>query len=82
MRARFWISTVTRRVGSRDAEGNTPIYGDVELNAVTRSTDDNVEWAHYTPVGKVTMTVHPDAREWFEQHQGRDVFIDITPIEE
>jgi hypothetical protein len=80
MRARFWISTVTRRVGS-PVDGKPTIYGDVELNAVQRSTDDNVAWAHYTPVGKLTMTVHPEAREWFEANQGKDVFVDITPVE-
>jgi hypothetical protein len=80
MRGRFWISTVTRRVGSVNTDGSLKVYGEVELNAVSRSTDDNVDWAHYTPVGKLTMTVGPEAREWFEAHQGEDVYLDLTPI--
>ena len=81
MRARFWIGPITRRVGSAGEDVKPTIYGDVELNAVQRSTDDNVSWAHFTPVGKLTMTVHPEAREWFEANQGKDVFLDLTVVE-
>lgn len=69
--ARFFVSTVTRR-----AAGNT--WG-VELQAVSRG-DHNKSWAHYTPAGSVTMSIHPDseAGKWFNDMLGKEVEITFT----
>lgn len=70
--ARFYVTTVTRRAG-----GNT--WG-VELQAVSRG-EHNREWAHYTPAGTLTMSIHPDseAGEWFNGILGEEVEIEIRP---
>lgn len=79
MRARFWIKSVTREIAGRNDDGTPTFYGKVEAVAVTRQTGD-ANWAHYTPVGSLTMTVSSEALDWWLEHQGEDVYLDLTPV--
>lgn len=81
MRARFWVGTISKAPASGNREnGEKNFTGTVNLNAVQRKTGDNVEWASYTPSGTLTMNVNANALDWFLEHQGEDVYLDITPI--
>lgn len=71
VKARFYIAEVGKK-----AYGGGAGYGSVTMQAVTRKTgDDNVDWAHATPSGQFTMTVHAEALAWFDARIGKDVVI-------
>jgi hypothetical protein len=73
--ARFYVNEVTRR-----AHGNT---WNVGLQAVSRG-EHNKEWAHYTPAGTMTLSIHPDsaAGQWFNDRLGKEVSILIEAAPE
>jgi hypothetical protein len=51
----------------------------IRLHAVTGGSDENKQWAKYTPCGDLTLSIdNPDAQGKFVQ--GKEYFIDITPI--
>lgn len=77
VQARFWVQEVTKRkVNTHD------IAREVVLAPVIRQTpDDNVQWAKYTPSGKITLTVTADAAgQWFEDMLGEDVAITFDSV--
>lgn len=77
VQARFYIAEVGKK-----AYGGGGGYGSVTMQAVTRKTGDNVDWAHATPSGQFTMTVHADALAWFDARIGKDVSITIQDVVE
>lgn len=64
--ARFQIDAVTKR-----PNGSEP-YGVVELSAAIHG-ETNKQWAHYTPAGRIQMTVRGAALPWFEQRLGQEL---------
>lgn len=73
IRARFWVTGFDKRVISGGAPQAT-----VTLTAVRRHTNDNVDWAKYTPAGTITMSVNSDAGgayDEFERLLGKDVAV-------
>lgn len=82
--ARFYVSKFEKQVvGSSD--GQPRLQGFVTLNAVTRKdTEDNVDWAKYSPAGQMTLSVSQEAGgafAIFEHLLGKDVSIVMTEIE-
>lgn len=70
VRAKFYVSEVTRTAYQPDA-------AQIKMQAVTRG-EDNKEWAKYTPVANLSMSIlNPAAAEQFEL--GAEYFIDFTP---
>lgn len=78
VKARFYIAEVGKKAYGGGASG----FGDVVMQAVTRKTGDNVDWAHATPSGRYQMTVHADALAWFDERLGKDVSITIEDVTE
>lgn len=72
IKARFYVAEVAKQAGGA--------HGRVVLNAVTRKTDDNIDWSVYTPSGSMTMTVNPAALAAFDALLGKDVSISIEEI--
>ncbi|UOW92765.1 hypothetical protein SEA_ROBINROSE_22 [Microbacterium phage RobinRose] len=74
--ARFYVHSLTRT--------NTDYLG-VVLNPVLRSTEDNVQWAKFTPSGKIEMNVHRDtgAAAEFERalEERRDIAITFEVLD-
>lgn len=71
--ARFFVTEVTK-YGTTD---NVT----VKLRAAVRGSEDNKDWAKYTPSGELTMSVNnPTAAAWFEERLGRDVAIAFSDI--
>lgn len=77
--ARFYVQQITK---------NASGYTNVVLAPVVRASglpgaDDNKSWAHYTPSGKIEMSVSPDtgAGAWFEEMLGKDVAITFDTVE-
>lgn len=71
VRARFYVGSVTLTAGET---------GSVQLNAAARG-EENKMWASYTPSGQLTMNLSRKAGpalEWFQEHIGKEVFLDIT----
>lgn len=75
VKARFYVAEVGKK-----AYGGGAGYGSVVLQAVTRKTDDNTDWAHATPSGQLTMTVHADALARFDALLGKDVYLTIEEV--
>lgn len=88
IRARFYVSKFEKQVvGHKDADRKEPVLqAQVTLNAVTRKdTRDNIDWAKFTPVGQMTLSVSQAAGgafEAFESLLGRDVSVLIDGIPE
>lgn len=86
IKARFYVAKFDKQViGRTSADDPTPILQAlVTMNAVTRKdTEDNIDWAKYSPSGTITLTVSQavgGAYEAFEALLGRDVAITIEPI--
>lgn len=83
IKARFYVSKFEKQViGTQDGEPR--FNGLVTLNAVTRKdTEDNVDWAKYSPSGQITMSVSQEAGgafETFERLLGRDVSLTFEEI--
>lgn len=72
IKARFYVTEVAKQAGG--------VHGRVVLNAVTRKTDDNVDWSVYTPSGTLTMSVNPSALAVFDALIGKDVSLTIEEI--
>ena len=74
--ARFYVSTVTKQANFANLS--------VTLLPVTRKAEDNVDWAKYTPSGKLEMNVSTDspAARWFEDMLGKDVAMSFEAIDE
>lgn len=71
VQARFWVKSVEKQ-----AAAGGGLLRNVVLQPVTRSTDDNVDWSQYTPVGEIKLMITKDgAGEWFEDRIGKDVAI-------
>ena len=68
--ARFYVAEVSKK-----AYGGGGGYGEVVLQAVTRKTGDNVDWASATPSGRLSMSVNAKALAWFDERLGKDVSI-------
>lgn len=82
IKARFWVTEFNEKVvsgGGRVAQ--------VVLSAVTRKTDDNVDWAAYTPAGRLELQVFErgsggrvlPAYDEFRQLLGTDVIMTLEP---
>ena len=75
VRARFFVQSITRvAAGSHE----------VKLSAVGRG-EENKTWAHYTPVGHLSMVLSPaagGAADWFNERLGKEVFLDISDADE
>lgn len=70
VRGKFYVYEKTEIIG-----GGRRIL----LQAVTRGKD-NAEWAHYTPVGKIEMTVSADAvGAQALLTVGDEFYVDFTP---
>jgi len=69
VKAKFYVNKITKSANF----GHTS----VELLPVTRKTDDNTDWAQFTPSGKLDMNVSTStgAAQWFEDMLGKDVSI-------
>ena len=76
VRAKFYVQSVKHYAYDVNAI-------EVELNAVTRKTDDNAAWCKATPSGtlKMNVTAQP-AADIFKALLGKDVWIDFAPVEE
>lgn len=72
IKARFYVAEVAKQAGGA--------HGRVSLNAVTRKTDDNVDWAVYTPSGTLVMTVNSTALAAFDALLDKDVSLTIEEI--
>lgn len=69
VKAKFYVSQITKTPSD---------YVSVVLQPVVRSNDkSNIDWAKYTPSGKIDMNVSTGtgAAAWFEEHLGKDVSI-------
>lgn len=76
--ARFYVAGFDKQVVSGGA-----LQATVKLTAVRRKTEDNVEWAQYTPGGQITLTVNQmagGAFEVFEGLLGKDVAVTFEEI--
>jgi len=65
--AKFYVSKIIKSAAFDNIN--------VELLPVTRKAEDNVDWAKYTPSGKLEMSVttKTEAAQWFEDMLGKDV---------
>lgn len=72
VKARFYVAEVAKK-----AYGQGAGYGSVTMQAVTRKTGDNVDWAQATPSGTFTMNVNGAALAVFDALLGKDVSITI-----
>lgn len=74
VKARFWVSQIIKFGSVKNIA--------VKLNAVTRKTEDNVDWAKYSPAGEINVTVTEDtpAQAWFEDRLGKDVAITFDDV--
>lgn len=72
VKARFYVAEVSKK-----AYGAGPGYGSVTMQAVTRKTGDNVDWAQATPSGTFTMNINAAALAFFDGLLGKDVAITI-----
>jgi hypothetical protein len=75
VRARFFVQQVTKQAADT---------GSVRLQAVSRGPE-NKEWAAYTPSGSLEMSLSRKAGpalDWFEEHLGHEVFLDISEASE
>lgn len=69
VKALFYVQGIEKTVVS---QGNTNMK--VTLLPVTRATDDNIEWAKYTPGGKIELWVtQAGAQDFYEENLGKDV---------
>lgn len=71
VRARFYINSVTLNAG------DTAV---ANLGAVSRGKE-NSEWSQYSPSGSLQITLTrkaSGARQFFLDHIGREVYLDIT----
>lgn len=85
IKARFYVSKFEKQVVGPVVDGKPALQALVTLNAVTRETDDNIQWAKYSPSGQITMSVSQEAGgayEAFEELLGHDVSLTFEPIEE
>lgn len=74
VQARFWVTSVTRKVIS-----GGDIMREVVLNPVVSPTQGNDDWSKYTPSGQIMMSVTTDAAgEWFEAVQAEGSNLAIT----
>lgn len=87
IKARFYVAEFHKQVIGRVSQDDpTPVMqAKVVLNAVTRKdTEDNVDWARYSPMGKIELTVSQQAGgayEAFESLLGHDVSLTFEKIE-
>lgn len=85
IKARFYVSKFDKQVVGT-VDGKPRLQGAVTLNAVTRKdTEDNVDWAKYSPSGQITMSVSQEAGgafETFEALLGKDVSITFDEIQD
>lgn len=85
IRARFYVAKFDKQVCGRKDDGSPLLQAFVTLNAVTRKdTEDNVDWAKFSPAGQMTLMVSQvagGAFEAFEGLLGHDVSILIDAIE-
>lgn len=85
--ARFYVQKFDKQIiGRVSNEDPTPLLqAQVTLAAVTRKdTEDNVDWAKYSPSGQITLSVSQvagGAFEAFEALLGHDVAVTFTEIE-
>lgn len=80
VKARFYVNQIIKTPN--------PYIG-VTLMPVVRAhglpgAEGNVDWAKYTPSGKIEMNVSTESKAaaWFEDHLGKDVSITFDEIEE
>jgi hypothetical protein len=79
VKARFWVRSFEKSVSGQGGA----VAAKVNLAPVTRSTDDNITWAKYTPSGTVEMYVTQEgAQDWFEERLGKDIAITFDDVEE
>lgn len=71
--ARFQIASITKRPNSSEP------YGVVELTAAING-ETNKEWAHYTPNGRIEMTVRGPALPWFEERLGQEIALTFEDV--
>lgn len=66
VQGKFYVS-IKKKMGSRDANGGSHIYGtEIEMEA-SMVDEDNKDWSQYTPMGKINMTItNEDAEGYFE----------------
>lgn len=76
VKARFYVAEVNRKAYGASSQP----YGEVVMQAVTRKTGDNVDWAQATPSGRFSMNVNGPAMEIFDRLLGKDVSITIDEI--
>lgn len=78
IRARFYVAEFNEQ-----ATGGDQRQAKVVMRAVTRKTDDNIDWAKYSPSGEFWVMVSNQAGGAFESFRdllGKDVSILISPI--
>ena len=77
--AKYFIQAVTLQAAN-NSPGKEEV-GSVELSVVCRG-DENKNWSHFTPSGKITMsTLNPKAFAWFKANLGKEVYVDFTLAE-
>ena len=76
VKARFWIVSV-----KKTAIAGGEVGREVVMSAVNRKTDDNIQWAKYTPSGQVTLNVNGPAGQWFEDMLAKDVAVTFEEAE-
>ena len=86
VQARFYVSQITKQTNG--APPRLPLLA-VTLLPVVRphgapGAEGNIDWAKYTPSGKIEITVTPEtsAYEWFESMLGKDVAITFDDVTE
>ena len=83
IKARFYVAKF-EKIAAGNVEGKPRFQGFVTLNAVTRkATEDNIDWAKYSPAGQITMSVSDEAGgafETFEALLGKDVSLTFEAI--
>lgn len=85
VKARFYVSKFDKQVVGKKDDGSPLLQALVTLNAVTRKdTEDNIDWAKFSPSGTITMMVSQAAGgafETFESLLGSDVSLTFEKIE-
>ena len=74
IKARFFVREITKF-------GNTDNVL-IKLSATIKGSEDNKDWAKYTPSGNIEMSVtNPPAIAWFEDRLGKDVSLTFGDID-